>query len=88
MKTSNKLIKFNVYFIVTFFVILSVLTYFLFKNISYLHDEKLQERFSTKINAAQVIYDNISYKIDANLNKFKNADKLVELIKEKKRVKL
>ncbi|MEA3554612.1 MAG: LuxQ periplasmic sensor domain-containing protein [Campylobacterota bacterium] len=84
MKTSNKLIKFNVYFIVIFFVILSVLTYFLFKNISYLHDEKLQERFSTKINAAQVIYDNISYKIDANLNKFKNADKLVELIKEKK----
>ena len=84
MKTTNKLIKFNAYFIITFFVILSVLTYFLFKNITYLHEDKLQERFSTKINAAQVMYDNISYKIDANLNKFKNADNLVKLIKEKK----
>ena len=84
MKTTNKLVKFNIYFIITFFVILSVLTYFIFKNISYLQEDKLEESFTSKVNAAKVIYDNISYKIESNLNKFKNADNLANLIKEKK----
>ncbi|MEA2049637.1 MAG: HAMP domain-containing sensor histidine kinase [Campylobacterota bacterium] len=84
MNATNKLLKFNIYFIITFFITIFLLLYFLSQNISYLDKRAKEDKFTTKINATQIIFEQVEYRLKSNLDKFKNSSTLTKLIKKGK----
>ncbi|MEA3384015.1 MAG: HAMP domain-containing sensor histidine kinase [Campylobacterota bacterium] len=84
MNTTDKLIKFNIYFIITFFITIFLLLFFLSQNISYLDKRAKEDKFTTKINATKIIFEQVEYRLKSNLDKFKDSSRLITLIKEKK----